>query len=620
MNLDLLKRIRCIILVGLVVASPAQAQRFLNESTDGVACWANTAKDGSGTDYQTLVDADGHLQVDVLSGGGAGTQHTEDSVHSTGAEGSLSLAVRNDSASSLCGTDGDYCPLNTDSTGALRVTSSGGGGGGTEYTTNDAAPTNPVGGTIVAERDDALSTLSEVAGDWTNARATAEGALWTQDANSDAILSDTNSLAGTVSGSELQVDIVSSAAVPVTDNAGSLTVDGTVTSNLSATDNAVLDSIDTDLTTLAGAVSGSEIQVDIVSGGGGGTQFNEDTAHTTADAGTQTLTVRQDTPAALSGTSGDYQPLITGNAGHLWVYDANSDDMASSLSNMETALDYGGEKGSGVELNALRVTIASDSTGLLSVDDNGGSLTVDGTLTCNAGTNLNTSALALDSSVDGIEALLTTIDSDTGGILADTAAIQTAVQTLDNAISGSEMQVDIVSAPTLTVDLGSNNDIVGQTADDAAASGNPVTISGYAIETDGTDPGDVSAEGDTARLRTDLNRRLLVNTMHPNWFKASENHATAQTNNELVADPGNGFQICITDVIISCGATAGSVKLVETTGTPVDVLEELYCPINGGAVMNFTTPLCISASENLGFTSTTVTTHSVTVTGFRQAT
>jgi hypothetical protein len=36
-------------------------------------------------------------------------------------------------------------------------------------------------------------------------------------------------------------------------------------------------------------------------------------------------------------------------------------------------------------------------------------------------------------------AILTTIDADTGGIL-------TAVQTLDNAISGSEMQVDVVAA------------------------------------------------------------------------------------------------------------------------------------------------------------------------------
>lgn len=63
---------------------------------------------------------------------------------------------------------------------------------------------------------------------------------------------DTSLLAGAVSGTELQVDIVSSAAIPITDNGStitvddggtSLTVDGTVTANLSATDNAVLDTI-----------------------------------------------------------------------------------------------------------------------------------------------------------------------------------------------------------------------------------------------------------------------------------------------------------------------------------------------------------------------------------------
>jgi hypothetical protein len=43
--------------------------------------------------------------------------------------------------------------------------------------------------------------------------------------------------------------------------------------------------------------------------------------------------------------------------------------------------------GGGGEANALRVTLASDSTGLVSVDDNGGSLTIDGSVGLNAGTN-----------------------------------------------------------------------------------------------------------------------------------------------------------------------------------------------------------------------------------------
>jgi hypothetical protein len=53
--------------------------------------------------------------------------------------------------------------------------------------------------------------------------------------------------------------------------------------------------------------------------------------------------------------------------------------------------------GGGVEASALRVTLASDSTGLLSVDDNGGSLTVDGTVafsnTTLAVTNVGTFAV-----------------------------------------------------------------------------------------------------------------------------------------------------------------------------------------------------------------------------------
>jgi hypothetical protein len=40
--------------------------------------------------------------------------------------------------------------------------------------------------------------------------------------------------------------------------------------------------------------------------------------------------------------------------------------------------------GGGAELGALRVTLANDSTGVVSVDDNGGSLTVDGTVTVTA--------------------------------------------------------------------------------------------------------------------------------------------------------------------------------------------------------------------------------------------
>jgi hypothetical protein len=83
--------------------------------------YANTVKDGSGTDYVPLVDSDGHLQVDVLAGGG-GYQYAEDTVHSSGHFGNIALAVRNDIIASLVSDDGDYSPLQVSSVGSLYVT------------------------------------------------------------------------------------------------------------------------------------------------------------------------------------------------------------------------------------------------------------------------------------------------------------------------------------------------------------------------------------------------------------------------------------------------------------------------------------------------------------------
>lgn len=45
----------------------------------------------------------------------------------------------------------------------------------------------------------------------------------------------------------------------------------------------------------------------------------EDAAHASGDAGIMGLSVRQDSSAALAGTDGDYQPMVTDAQGRLWV-------------------------------------------------------------------------------------------------------------------------------------------------------------------------------------------------------------------------------------------------------------------------------------------------------------
>ena len=84
-----------------------------------------------------------------------------------------------------------------------------------------------------------------------------------------------------------------------------------------------------------------------------------------------------------------------------WIVTANLSTTDNTvLDNIDSNTDYGQVLGGGIEATALRVTIANDSTGILSVDDNGGSLTID-----NAG-----------------------------------------LSSLDGAIAGTEVQVDVVAA------------------------------------------------------------------------------------------------------------------------------------------------------------------------------
>lgn len=58
----------------------------------------------------------------------------------------------------------------------------------------------------------------------------------------------------------------------------------------------------------------------MVTGGGGGTQFAEDSVHASGDLGTFALVVRSDTAASTAGTTGDYTAMITDATGHLWTH------------------------------------------------------------------------------------------------------------------------------------------------------------------------------------------------------------------------------------------------------------------------------------------------------------
>lgn len=122
----------------------------------------------------------------------------------------------------------------------------------------------------------------------------------------------------------------------------------------------------------------------------------------------------------------------------------------------------------------------------------------------------------------------------------------------------------------------------------------------------GIDIGDVdvsSVSGDVATRESTTN-----------IASATANYTSVQTNVALIAAAGAGVSIYITDLVVSNGATAGYVKFVEdTAGSATVLVERLNFAANGGAVINFRTPLKGTANTNFGLTSVTADDFSVTV-------
>ncbi len=165
---------------------------------------------------------------------------------------------------------------------------------------------------------------------------------------------------------------------------------------------------------------------------------------------------------AVMGTDGaNPQILLTDATGHLQVDVVGGGAAGTQYSDGDVR---GTATGTLMMVDdGINIQSASgDNTGKLNVNiSNTPAVTVTGSVTANAGTNLNTSALALEAggnlatiagdttSIDGkITACNTGAVVVSSGTITETnsSAIKTAVETIDNAISGNEMQVDVVSS------------------------------------------------------------------------------------------------------------------------------------------------------------------------------
>ena len=208
------------------------------------------------------------------------------------------------------------------------------------------------------------------------------------------------------------------------------------------------------------------------------------------------------------------------------------DDGAGSLTVDNAALSV---TGGGVEASALRVTLASDSTGVVSVDDNGGSLTVDNAALSVTGGGVEASALRVTIASDSTGVV--SVDDNGGSITVDgTVAISGTVAVTQSGTwdevgindSGNSITVDnggtfAVQADSVIPGTGATN--LGK-AEDAAHTTGDVGVMALTVRQN-TAAATSGTDGDYQPLISDTNGRLHV---------LDANSASALTSLQLIDD------------------------------------------------------------------------------------
>lgn len=283
--------------------------------------------------------------------------------------------------------------------------------------------------------------------------------------------------------------------------------------------------------------------------------------NTTAGGGTY-VAVKVTPSGALSTAS-----VINDGTDDISILAAGADNVANTENQLVTAaMLYGWDgatwdritNGGGTEASALRVTLASDSTGVVSVDDNAGSLTVDAPVGTPVFVRLSDGAAAISTLPVSLASVPSHAVTNAGTFAVQVdAALPAGTNAIGKLAANSGVDIGDVDVASLT----------GSTiAHDSADSGNPHKIGFKAYSPDGTTPGTAVAEGDRTDAKADLDGRQYVSDEHPRFWSFHSDGSTALTDSTVQAAPGVGFQVVITNIIVSTGAaTAMNFFLEEAT-------------------------------------------------------
>lgn len=297
------------------------------------------------------------------------------------------------------------------------------------------------------------------------------------------------------------------------------------------------------------------------------------TGTVTANAGTGTLAVSAASLPLPSGaaTSANQTTVIghvDGIEGLLTTIDADT----GNLPTIETNTDFGTVTGGGTETGALRVTVANNSTGVLSVDDNGSTLSVD-----DGGGSLT---------VDGTVAVSGTV---TVGSHAVTNAGTFAVQ----------------AAQSGTWNVGTVTTLTGAgVAHDGADSGNPHKIGTKSVAALSAQT--LVAANDRSNAFSDLDGAIITRGNSTLGDVVSGNASnTDGTSTQVIAAGAAGIKHYITDVTIT-NTSASNIYVELKDGATAKWTFPV--PANSGVTHSFSTPLAGTAATAWNFDPSAATT------------
>jgi hypothetical protein len=393
----------------------------------------------------------------TIAAGATTIAKAEDAAHSSGDVGVPAMSVRQDTAAALAGTDADYQPLITDANGRLHVNV------GNTVTVASHAVTNAGTFAVQAAQSgtwnigDVSGTVSLPTGAATSAKQDTiighvdgiEGLLTTIDA-------DTSALAGAVAGTEVQVDVVTLPALPAGANAiGTVTAVGAAAEDAAASGNPVL--VGGRYDSSARTLETGDVGAIALNASG---QVLVEIAAGAGSGGTAAADDADFTAGATSGTPvmGVYESTPTSvTDGDMGVIGITAERA------MKVAIASGGIAG-----------IAEDSA---SAGGEEGIMVL----------AVRRDTAAVGSGTDGD---FSTLNVNATGRLYTSTTVDAALPAGTNNIG----DVDVLTLPNVTLAAGTNtNEVVGDAAHGAAVAGNPLLtgLEGRSTAPTAVDDGDV---------------------------------------------------------------------------------------------------------------------------------